>query len=116
VFLMDSAGNTLVLDCDGVAAKFRNLKTLTVSPALDTIPPNIASFAFKPDSINVAAASAVVTVNFTATDDLSGVVSFQAAFSSPSGATSRSGTANFAAALTRTGSVVVTFPRFSEAG
>jgi hypothetical protein len=115
LYLSDAAGNSLILDDSGLAAL--NFPTsLTVTSNTDSAPPALTQFSVSPNSISTTSASANVTVNFAATDDLSGVSSLQVTFLSPSGVATQSGTANLNPATTVTGSTAVTFPRFSEPG
>ena len=115
VFLADAAGNTLYLDSNGLAA--RGFTTaLQVTSTTDTTPPNITAFSFTPTSVNTTAAAVGVTVNFTLTDDLTGASFFQVVFTSPSGNSMQTASKNLAPGTTVTNSVVVTFPKFSEAG
>jgi hypothetical protein len=121
VFAADTAGNTLYLDTAGLAAHAPPFPTdLVVTSAVDSTPPNITSFSFSPTSINTTAAAQNVTVNFTATDDLAGVASVYAGFVSPSGAIARgtrvNAPADFTSGLSVTNSLVISFPKGSEAG
>ncbi|HEY6392735.1 MAG TPA: hypothetical protein VIX89_15755, partial [Bryobacteraceae bacterium] len=115
VFLQDTAGNTLFLDSNGLAAAGFTT-ALSVSSTADTTPPNITAFTLTPATIDTTAASAGVTVNFTLTDDLAGVNFFQVVLVSPSGNASQTATKSFTPNTTVTDSVALTFPRLSEAG
>src|SRR6266404_5609100 len=94
VFLSDSAGNTLVLDTDGLSGRGFPIR-LEVRSAQDTVSPRLASLEFTPSEIDTSAGPADVKVSFTATDDLSGVSYLELSFVSPSGAARRGGTAKF---------------------
>src|SRR5258706_1714919 len=83
VFLSDAAGNTLVLDTDGLNG--RGIPTrLEVRSAKDTVSPKLTALSF-PAQIDTSTGPDVVKVNYTATDDLSGVSYLEVSFSSPSG-------------------------------
>jgi hypothetical protein len=115
VFIIDTAGKTLILNSNDLAtAGFAT--TLQVSSTPDTTPPNITAFSFTPATIDTTAASANVTANFTLTDNFAGVSFFQMSFVSPSGVSSQATSKSFTPATTVTDSVMLTFPRFSEAG
>ncbi len=115
VFLSDSAGNTLVLDADEI--RRRGLPSrLEVKSVRDTVSPRLASLEFAPSEIDTSAGPADVKVNFTATDDLSGVSFIDLSFVSPSGVARRGGSAKFQGALSISHSITVTFPRLSEPG
>jgi hypothetical protein len=115
VFLSDSAGNTLVLDADEISRRGFPSR-LEVRSAQDTVSPKLASLEITPSVIDTNAGPANVKVNFTATDDLSGVSDLQLSFVSPSGVARQSGTAKFEAAQSVSKSLTVTFPRLSEPG
>lgn len=115
VFLADAAGNTLVLDTDGLAG-LASRRTLEVKSASDTIPPNLTAFRFAPDAIDTTQGPATVKVEFTATDDLSGVSFFEIALVSPSGVAKLGGSKKFSPAHEVTDSVTVNFPKSSEPG
>jgi hypothetical protein len=114
VMLADAAGNTLVLDADGVGRL--GLRPLQVSSASDTVPPNLTAFKITPETIDTTQGPVTVKVEFTATDNFSGVKSAEVVFVSPSGSFRQSGTALFKPAKEVTGSVSVTFPQSSEPG
>jgi hypothetical protein len=115
VFLMDNAGNTQIMGtADLAAAGFPT--ALTVSSSVDATPPNLTAFSFAPAAIDTTAGPANVAVNFSATDDLSGVSSFEVDFVSPSGGSTQHSVVNLNPAVSVTGSGTLTFPRFSEAG
>jgi hypothetical protein len=115
IFLSDAAGNTLVLDADGVRGRGFPWQ-LEVRSSRDTESPKIASLEFSPSEIDTSAGAADVKVNFTATDDLSGVSYLELSFVSPSGAVRRGASAKLEAATSVSNSVTVTFPRLSEPG
>ena len=115
VYISDAAGNTTILDNGGLAAAgFAN--TLTVTSASDTTAPNLTALSFTPTTINVTSAPATVTFTFQATDDLSGVTSFQTNFVSPSGAFVQAASSSFAATMSASGSAPTTFAKGSESG
>jgi hypothetical protein len=115
VFLSDAAGNTLVLDADGIRRRGYRCQ-LEVQSARDTVSPRLASLDFSPSEIDTSAGPADVKVNFTVTDDLSGVSFLELSFISPSGVARRGGTAKFDAAQSISNAMTVTFPRLSEPG
>ncbi|MCI0353949.1 MAG: hypothetical protein L0099_02765, partial [Acidobacteria bacterium] len=82
----------------------------------DVTPPTLTALSFSPAAINTTSGSAVVTVSFSVTDDLSGAVIFCAEFTSPSTTKLRQGCINFAAATNHSGTVDISFPQFGEAG
>jgi hypothetical protein len=115
VFLADAAGNTLVLDKDGVAQLgFRT--ALGVKSASDTTPPRLTNFRFAPEGIDTSRGPATVQVDFTATDDLSGVIFIDLSFVSPGGNIRHGGSARFEPVQSVSKSIAVTFPLLSEAG
>ena len=114
VFLADAAGNTLVLDKEGLA-RLASRRTLDVKSASDTTPPKLTDLRFTPE-VNTSVGPAAVTVNYTATDDLSGVVYLELGFGGPSGAPRQNASAKFDPARSVSNSIKVTFPRLSEAG
>jgi hypothetical protein len=115
VFVSDAAGNTLPLATPDLTARGFPT-TLTVTSTSDTTPPTLTAFGFTPTSINVTGFPATVTVNYQVTDDLSGAKTVQAVFLSPSGATTQTASASFAASTSVTGTANVTFPKGSENG
>jgi hypothetical protein len=115
VFLSDAAGNTLVLDADGVGESgFRRI--LEVKSASDLISPNLTALRFTPEAIDTTQGPATVKVQYTATDNLSGVKSFEVVFVSPSEGMKRRGSAVFSPASEVTDSLQISFPRSSEPG
>jgi hypothetical protein len=115
VLLSDAARNTLILDAEGlVRAGFRT--NLEVKSASDTTPPTLTSLRFAPESINTSEGHAKVSVEFTATDDLSGVTYLELSFLSPSGSARQGGMAKFEPTKSASKSIEVTFPPRSEPG
>ncbi|MGA2186416.1 MAG: hypothetical protein ABSH47_25655 [Bryobacteraceae bacterium] len=112
-YLADAAGNTLILDVDGLVEKGFPT-TLTVMSSRDTTPPQLVALSFTPASIDTAAANLVLS--FQVTDDLSGATTFQAALSSPSGSQTLTASASFAAQTSVAGKANITFPKDSEPG
>src|ERR1700730_623324 len=72
VFLGDAAGNTLILDNDALSGGGFPSR-LEVKSSQDTVSPKLTALEFSPAQIDTSAGPADVTVNYTATDDLSGV-------------------------------------------
>jgi len=115
VFLSDAAGNSLILDADGLTG--RGLPTrLEVKSVRDTVSPKLTALEFSPAQIDTSAGPAGVNVNYTATDDLSGVNYIELSFVSPSGAARQNRSARLEAAQSVSKSLTVTFPRLSEPG
>jgi|SRR5579864_196750 len=115
VFLADAAGNTVVLNTDGLAGLgFRT--SLNVKSMSDTTPPSLTGLRFAPEAIDTTEGIAIVKVDVTATDDLSGVNYIELNFLSPSGNARQSGSAKFDPAQSVSKSIDVTFPRQSEPG
>jgi hypothetical protein len=115
VFLADAAGNTSILDGEKLAESgFRTV--LDVKSTADTVSPRLTSLRLTPDAIDTSHGPAIVVAGFTAADDLSGVRSLEVVLTSPSGASVQRGTGLFSPATGVTGSVNLTFPRFSEPG
>src|SRR6266404_2024652 len=82
----------------------------------DTTPPELKSLHFAPASIDTSTGAAEVTIDFTVTDDASGVNYFEASFLDPSGNGRQSASAKFPPTLSATHSVKVIFPHSSSAG
>lgn len=82
----------------------------------DTTPPVLTALSFSPAAINTGAGPATVTVNFSATDDISGTISFSAAFISPSGQQMVQNYIEGIPRLAWTSSITLTFPQYSENG
>lgn len=115
LLLSDAAGNTLLMDTDGIGGLgFR--RTLEVKSASDTISPSLTALRFTPEAIDTTQGPATVKVEYTATDNLSGVSSLEVVFVSPSETTKASGTAKFSPAHEVTDAVAVSFPKSSEPG
>ena len=116
VFLADAAGNTAVLNAENLAT-MGFPTALQVKSAMDTRSPELTYIRLSPDVIDSSQGEVIVTLDFKATDDLSGVKSFEAAFISPSGVMGPKGSAIFSPAKREvTDSVKITFPKSSEAG
>src|SRR5262249_10929995 len=114
VFLMDSAGNSAVLDTAAVA-DLGYATTLRVISTADDVAPNLTSLSFSPASLDPTFTAANLAVNFTATDDKSGVKTVQLNLIGPSGGM-QPVTVNLRPARNVVGSANFAFPRFSEAG
>jgi hypothetical protein len=115
LFLADAAGNTLVLDTQGLTAL--GMRTsLEVKSTADTKSPTLTSLRFNPEEIDTSQGPATVKVDFSAADDLSGVKSLEVVFVSPSGSLRRSGSTLFTPATQVTDSLNVSFPAFTESG
>jgi hypothetical protein len=112
--LADAAGNTLILDPDGLA-KMGVQTRLQVTSAQATAPPGLTALDFTPKTISTARGAAEVTVAFRAADT-SGVRSLEVSFVGPSGSMRVHGSAQFPPVSELTGIVKVAFPAFSEAG
>jgi hypothetical protein len=112
--LADAAGNTLILDPDGLA-KMGVQTRLQVTSAQATSPPGLTALDFTPKTISTAGGAAEVTVAFRATDT-SGVKSLEISFVSPSGSMRAHGSAQFPPVSELTGIVKVAFPALSEPG
>lgn len=131
VVIADGAGNKLALN-SGALEQLGFRATLdVVSTPSDTTPPQLGGLTFDPPSLDTSTAAQQVTINLTATDDLSGVTftledpvgPFQPvgiAFTSPSGKRSLTvmGKWKLAAGtpISGTWEASVTFPKSSEPG
>src|SRR5262249_8726187 len=83
----------------------------------DVTPPTLTALSFAPTHINTATGPANVTVNLSATDDLSGVHTIYALFVSPSGRQSQITTPVFVPPATHVSvTATASFPQFSETG
>lgn len=82
----------------------------------DTTAPLLTGLSFSPTSINTSTEAATVTVTVTVTDDLSGATRAMIEFFSPSGQQYSAASTNLNGTTGTTGSMTVTFPRFSEVG
>ena len=113
--ITDASGNVQTLATADVGAmKFPT--QLSVTSVEDTTPPNLTAFNFTPATIDSMAGPASVEVDFTVTDDLSGVTSFSFAFQGPGGKGSQSGQAQFDPTRNAAGSIAIGFPQFSPRG
>src|SRR5260370_24863742 len=113
VFLWAAVGNALGWEAGGVAGAGLEAKAGLKSRS-DTVPPSLTRFALSPDAIDTSQEAATVTVEFTATDNLSGVKSVEVVLVSSSGYNRQHGSAVFVPAKEITGSVQLTFPQGSE--
>src|SRR6516165_885288 len=82
----------------------------------DSTPVVLDNLQFTPTSIDTANGAVKVTVNFAASDKVSGINYFEAGFVDPSGVARRSASARLAPADSVASSVVITFPQFSNSG
>jgi hypothetical protein len=82
----------------------------------DVTAPTLTAFSVSPSSISVGSAPAEVRVDFTAADDISGVIAVQVGFVGPSGVMKASASADFRPAASFTGSATVHLPPLSEPG
>src|SRR5438128_1818984 len=83
----------------------------------DTTPPILTAFSLTPTTINISAGQAVVAVNWSATDELSGVSILDMQFVSPSGTYTSSASSTFhPPALSVSATANAPFPQFSETG
>jgi hypothetical protein len=115
IMVADAAGNTLVLDADGLSG--RGFPTrLEMKSSLDTTSPKLAALEISPAQIDTSKGPAEVKINYTATDDLSGVTYLELSFLSPSGVSRRGATARIDAAPSVSNSITVNFPALSEPG
>src|SRR6266478_2134475 len=71
----------------------------------DTTPPELKMLRFTPAAIDTSNGAAGVTLDFSVTDDASGVTYFEALFLDPSGVGRQSAVIKFAPALAETNSV-----------
>lgn len=121
--LYDEAGNRTSLARAAIETLFPTNNTLDVASAapVDTSAPVLTALSVSPSSIDTASGSAVVTVSFTATDNMSGATNMGVSFRSPSGSQARD--CYFVRSwetapdpLTLTGSCDLTIPQNSEPG
>jgi hypothetical protein len=115
VLLADSAGNTLILDAPGIAQSAFPT-SLEVTSASDTVRPDLVSLRFAPNSLDTRRGPATLEVDFSATDNLSGVSSFELVFAGPSGSAKQRGSVVFSPQKAVTKRVSISFPRSSEPG
>jgi hypothetical protein len=115
VMIGDAAGNTLVLDTDGLSG--RGIATrLEVKSAQNTASPKLTALEFSPAQIDTSSGPADLQVNYTVTDEFAGVNYMELSFVSPSGTVRRGGSAKFDATQSASKSLTVTFPQLSEPG
>jgi hypothetical protein len=113
--LQDAAGNGASYPPDALAAA--GFPTdLDVTSVPDTTAPTLTALSFTPTAISTTAGSALVTISYTVTDDLSGAVLICADFISPSTTQVHQGCSSFAAATSHSGTFDIQFPQFSESG
>jgi hypothetical protein len=113
----DAAGNSLFLTAQDVAALGFPTAVTVSSSAQDLTPPALTALSFSPMTISPSLGLGTVTINFMATDDLSGVSLVYVAFCGPSGTSgSISGTTYFTPATSVKGSLAITFPQSAEVG
>ena len=115
VLLTDAAGNVETLNTSAVISKGFPT-TVTVVSTKDVTPPSLTTLSFSPSSADVGNSDAVITLSFMVTDDISGVNTFQAAFTSPSGASTQTASATFSASTSYTGMAAARIPKGSETG
>ena len=132
VRLRDNAGSQRLYDGTALASFGSTIHIVSSNPP-DTTPPQLTGLTFTPAAINTSSSSQDVQVDFTITDNSSGVsfapdnpfasVTFGATFVSPSGAQSVSTNSTFSSATPLSGvptngtwRFTATFPRFSEEG
>ena len=113
--ISDAAGNNNAYPTAALAAA--GFPTdLDVTSVQDNTAPSLTALSFSPAAINVTTASAVVTISFTVTDDLSGADFLCAQFLSPSGTQGQSDCTGFAPSTSYSGTLPLTIPQFSESG
>jgi hypothetical protein len=113
VIVSDQANNTQVLATADLTAK-GIATTLTVTSATDTTAPTLTAFSISPGTIS--SNGGAVSVGFAVTDDISGANNIGVTLVSPSASQQLSGSASFAPALTKSGSIVINFPTGTEQG
>lgn len=92
------------------------------SPALlaglptDITPPSLSSLTLSPTSVNTSDALAQVNVDFTVTDDISGVTHVRIYFANPSGTVLVSVISSFPPSTSLAASSVLSIPQYSESG
>src|SRR5262249_44977300 len=107
--------NTLVLDENHLRKSGFPTK-LTVISAKDTTSPKLTALDFTPAQIDTSTQPAEVKLNYTATDDLAGGSYIELAFVSPSCGGREGVSAKLQPARSHSGTLNVSFPRFSEPG
>ena len=115
VFLVDRAGNARSIGTAALAAAGFPTQ-LTVVSITDTTAPNLTALSFAPTTIDTTSSPATVSLNLTATDDISGLDTYQFGFIGPSHTHSVGGSGTFAGELAASRSATATFPQFSEIG
>lgn len=95
---------------------FLTFLLLAALPGVVLAQPNLTTFTFSPTSINTAAGPADVTVTFDLADTAANISYFEMAFIDPTGAFVQRGFKSMTPAPTVSDSVIVNFPRFSNAG
>jgi hypothetical protein len=115
LLLSDVAGNTLYLDREGMQG-FGFRTTFDVTSRADAVSPKLTALSVTPAEIDTSRGPGVVRVEYSATDDLSGVASIETVFVNPSGTAWQRASAVISAATAASGSVDVKFPEAAEAG
>src|SRR5438874_266418 len=83
----------------------------------DTTPPTLTEFSISPSTVDTTSGPATVTINYSATDDLSGPVEICAFFACPGGcATNIAGCGDFGAATNPSGSLNLHVPQYASDG
>ena len=72
--LSDNAGNTVLLNTAALAAAGFPTTLTVIDANPDTQAPELSAVTFSPNSVDVSAADATITVDLSTTDDVSGVV------------------------------------------
>jgi len=99
-----------------VTALFPIAALSTLKAQGDIVPPQLTALSFAATTLDTSSAPATLTVNFSATDDLSGVTYAAITFASPAGKLEQGGSVNFKPANGIASFLTVTFPRYSPAG
>ncbi|HEY1834954.1 MAG TPA: Ig-like domain repeat protein, partial [Solirubrobacteraceae bacterium] len=111
----DTAGNpTYISSAQLSAAGFGSVVQQTC--AGDTNPPQIASVALAPETVDTSTGSRAVVLDVHATDDLSGVASLQATLISGGQSQSASALLQSGTVLDGTWQATITLPRWSQQG
>jgi len=91
--------------------------TFYVSSIQDITPPELTSFSFSPDSVDVSAGPDTLDFTASATDDLSGLTYGGVEFRSPTGSHSIYGSISFEqGSLSDTTTGIIIVDQYSEAG
>ena len=115
VQLLDAVGNRVFLyPADLEALGFPT--ELEVVSEEDVTPPSLVAFDYDPKSVDTTSGAAEVTVDYSVTDDLSGAVTFEIYFTSPSEELYRNAVASLSGSVSESGTATVVFPEFIEAG